>query len=142
MRKSGFIISALLIFSTLCLAQQNETKPDSVQPAIDAATQWLSLTTDGKYAESWEEAAGFFKNAVLKTDWEESLARLLPAYGKLVSRELLSATYKTSLPGAPDGEYVVIKYKTKFEKKAKSIETVTPMKDSDGIWRVSGYFIH
>ena len=56
MRKSGFIISVLLLFSTLCLAQQNETKPDSVQPAIDAATQWLALTTDGKYAESWEDA--------------------------------------------------------------------------------------
>jgi hypothetical protein len=87
------------------------------------------------------QAATLFKNAVTKSDWEKSLNGILPALGKLVSREVLSATFKTSLPGAPDGEYVVIQYKTKFEKKAEAIETVTPMKDTDGIWRVSGYFI-
>jgi hypothetical protein len=46
-----------------------------------------------------------------------------------------------SLPGAPDGEYVVIQFKTAFENKKFAIETVTPMLDGDGKWRVSGYFI-
>jgi hypothetical protein len=46
-----------------------------------------------------------------------------------------------SLPGAPDGEYVVIQFATSFENKKSAIETVTPMLDSDGEWRVSGYFI-
>jgi hypothetical protein len=45
------------------------------------------------------------------------------------------------LPGAPDGEYVVIQYETSFEKKAFAIETVTPSFEKDGIWRVSGYYI-
>jgi hypothetical protein len=61
--------------------------------------------------------------------------------GKVLSRTLKSATYATSLPGAPDGEYVVVKFDTSFEKKQSAIETVTPMKDPDGRWRVSGYFI-
>lgn len=52
-----------------------------------------------------------------------------------------SARYRTSVPGAPDGEYVVVQFKTSFDKKAKAIETVTPMKDPDGQWRVAGYFI-
>lgn len=47
----------------------------------------------------------------------------------------------TSLPGAPDGEYVVIQFETSFEKKKSSLETVTPMKEKDGAWRVSGYYI-
>jgi hypothetical protein len=46
-----------------------------------------------------------------------------------------------SLPGAPDGEYVVIQYRTSFENKNDAIETVTPMKDTDGTWRVSGYYV-
>jgi hypothetical protein len=61
--------------------------------------------------------------------------------GGLVSRELGSKTYMQSLPGAPDGEYVVIQFKTAFENKKSAIETVTPMLDSDGEWRVSGYYI-
>ena len=44
-------------------------------------------------------------------------------------------------PGAPDGEYLVIRFAASFEKKQSAIETVTPIKDADGIWRVCGYFI-
>jgi hypothetical protein len=36
---------------------------------------------------------------------------------------------------------VVIQYETIFEKKQSAIETVTPMLDKDGKWRVSGYYI-
>ena len=61
--------------------------------------------------------------------------------GKVHSRTLKTATYTKSLPGAPDGEYVVIQYESSFEHKQSAIETVTPMLDTDGKWRVSGYFI-
>jgi hypothetical protein len=47
----------------------------------------------------------------------------------------------TSVPGAPDGQYVLIQFETVFEKKAQSIETITPMLDADRTWRVSGYYI-
>jgi hypothetical protein len=36
---------------------------------------------------------------------------------------------------------VTIQYETVFENKASAVETITPMLDPDGIWRVSGYFI-
>ncbi len=45
------------------------------------------------------------------------------------------------MPGAPDGEYVVIQYDSSFEHKQAAVETVTPMLDKDGKWRVSGYYI-
>ena len=49
--------------------------------------------------------------------------------------------YQTSLPGAPDGQYVVIQFKTSFENKRSAVETVTPMFGKDQRWRVSGYYI-
>jgi hypothetical protein len=49
--------------------------------------------------------------------------------------------YAEKLPGAPEGKYVVIQYETVFENRASAVETVTPMLDPDGVWRVSGYFI-
>jgi hypothetical protein len=61
--------------------------------------------------------------------------------GKVLSRALKSATYTTTLPGAPDGQYVVIQYDTAFEHKKSAVETITSMLDKDGTWRVSGYFI-
>ena len=57
------------------------------------------------------------------------------------SRELQSKQYTTSLPGAPDGQYVVVQYKTSFANRKSATETVTPMFDKDKKWRVSGYYI-
>ena len=59
----------------------------------------------------------------------------------MLSRKILSAKYTKTLPGAPDGEYVVIQYESSFEHKQSAVETITAMLDKDGKWRVSGYFI-
>ena len=61
--------------------------------------------------------------------------------GRVLSRKLKTATFETSIPAAPDGQYVVIQYDTSFENKKAAVETVTPMLDDDGKWRVSGYYI-
>ena len=61
--------------------------------------------------------------------------------GQNLSREVNFKKYTTSLPGAPDGEYVVIQFTTSFSHKKSAVETVTPMLDTDGKWRVSGYYI-
>ena len=109
--------------------------------AVAVAEKWLTMVDKGKYAESWKEAAEYFKAAVKQEQWEQSLQVVRKPLGKLVSRKVKSASYKTSLPGAPDGEYVVIQFGTSFKNKKTGIETVTPMMDKDGKWRVSGYYI-
>ncbi len=106
-----------------------------------AAVAWLALVDAGDYSGSWDAAAGYFRAAITKDKWRQALTPVRTPLGKLVSREFKSAQYATSLPGAPDGEYVVIQFATAFENKAASVETVTPMLDKDGKWRVSGYFI-
>jgi len=57
------------------------------------------------------------------------------------SRKIASSEVKHSLPGAPEGEYVLIQYDTQFEHQAHAVETVVPMRDQDGNWKVSGYFV-
>jgi hypothetical protein len=109
--------------------------------AVTAAEKWLAAVDAEKYAESWQEAATLFKNAVTKEQWEQSMQAARKPLGKLVSRKVKTATYAKALPGAPDGEYVVIQFETVFANKAAAIETVTPMLDKDGTWRASGYFI-
>ena len=109
--------------------------------AQKAAEHWLALIDAGKFADSWETAAAYFKKAVSKEKWESSLGAIRQPLGALVSREFKSAKYSKSLPGAPDGDYVVLQFYTSFEHKKEAVETVTPMLDKDGQWRVSGYFI-
>ena len=109
--------------------------------AVEAAHAWLGTVDAGEYEKSWEDAAVYFRNAISKDNWIKALNGVRPPLGDLMSRELKSAVYTTALPGAPDGEYVVIQFVTVFANKQQAIETVTPMKDPDGAWRVSGYFI-
>ncbi len=116
-----------------------EDKPENLAQA--AAESWLKLTDAGNGEASWDQAAKLLKSAVTKAQWAQALAGLRPPLGKVVSRKVTSRQYTEKLPGAPDGKYVVIQYATVFEKKASAVETITPMMDPDGVWRVSGYFI-
>ena len=115
------------------------------QNAEDAAEKsakaWLELVDEERYDESWDEAASLVKGAVTKENWSRSIAGARGPLGKVVSRTVKSRTYAETLPGAPDGQYVVIQYDTTFENKKSAVETITPMMDSDGRWRVSGYYI-
>jgi hypothetical protein len=107
-----------------------------------AAEEWLSYVDAGNYAKSWTESAVGFKRVIDQSGWEKALNGGRAPLGKVLSRTLKSATYSTTLPGAPDGQYVVIQFDASFEKKQSAIETVTPAKEPDGYWRVSGYYIH
>jgi hypothetical protein len=106
-----------------------------------AAETWLSLVDGGNYAASWETAGAYFRNAVSAEAWAASAGAACGPLGALRSREERSATPATSLPGAPDGEYIVFQFDTAFANKAQAVETVTFLHEPDGIWRAAGYFV-
>ena len=134
-----FTLAAMLLLPLAAVAA--EKHDDAEKKAVESAEAWLKLVDQAKYGEAWDSAAEYLKNAVSKEDFGKSLAAVRKPLGKLKSRELKAKQYATSLPGAPDGEYVVIQFKTVFENKKATIETVTPMLDKDKKWRSSGYFI-
>jgi len=125
----------------LCTTNAMAVRSDKEKAAIAAAEKWLTIVDKGKYMESWEASSEYFKQALTQDQWEQVLRAVRGPLGKLISRKVKSATYTTSLPGAPDGQYVVIQFNTSFENKKSAIETVTPRMDGDGKWRVSGYYI-
>jgi hypothetical protein len=118
-----------------------ESNAAAVTQAAQAAQKWLKLVDDGEYKQSWESASGLFKAAVTDDQWEQQVAAVREPLGKVIVRKLKSTHYTTSLPGAPDGKYVVIRYATTFQNKKSAVETVTLMLDADGEWHVSGYYI-
>ena len=134
---SGVLALSLLV-PGLALAQDDSAQ---VADAKDAALSWLALCDAGDYAQSWEQAATAFKAAETQAKWQEALQSVRAPLGELKSRVLTTATVTHSLPGAPDGDYVVIKYHSRFANKANATETVTPQREQDGSWKVAGYYI-
>ena len=138
--RTGFVLT-LAILSSLFIVGSLHANEVAEKTAVTAAGVWVSLVDGEDYGESWNQASALFKTAVTKEQWQQSLKAVRTPLGKMVARKLKSKQYTKNLPGAPDGEYVVIQYETTFEKKQSAIETVTPMLDKDGKWRVSGYYI-
>ena len=132
---------ALGVFWSVVFCQTVVADQAAEKAAVEAANSWVALVDEGKYAQSWDNAADYFKSAVKKDQWESSLSAGRKPLGKVLSRKVKAKQYTTTLPGAPDGQYVVIQYETSFERKASAIETITPMRDKDGKWRVAGYYI-
>jgi hypothetical protein len=107
--------------------------------AIRNAEAWLTLVDQRRYGESWDTAAVFFKDGVDRATWAEALGAVRGPLGKLLFRRVKLVESKATLPGAPDGKYVVIQYDASFENKKAAVETVTPMLEEGGSWKVIGY---
>lgn len=133
-RVAGVCLFALLSLSSakLCAADMD---------AETAAWHWLAAVDAGDYPSSWKAASSYFREHISLADWVAAVAKIRASLGSLKSRHLMSARFTRKLPGAPDDDYVVIQYAASFDGKANAIETVTPRKDADGNWHVSGYFI-
>jgi Protein of unknown function (DUF4019) len=135
-------VATLALGFAAVLAPRAATAAEGAQAEAAAAAEgWLETIDAGDYAASWDAAAPLFQGAVDREKWTSTLESVRAPLGKLLSRTLKSAQYTKTLPGAPDGEYVVLQFDTSFENKKVAVETVTPMKAPDGSWRVSGYYI-
>jgi len=132
----------MMTFTIICsLVGAIAMAQDKNDAAKKSAESWLAVVDKGDYAASYDEAARIFKLAITKEDWLQKVRAARSPLGKMISRKLKRMQYETTLPGAPDGEYVVVQYDTSFENKRSAVETITPTLDKDGQWRVSGYFI-
>ena len=141
MKFVAMLLSVFLLFAIwpqTAITQAQQKPEDLAQKSGEA---WLALTDSGKYPESWQEASTAFKAAVTQDQWVSALTGVRTPLGKVLSRKLKNATYTKTLPGAPDGEYVVMQFTTSFENKKDSVETVTFTVDKDTKWRAAGYFI-
>jgi hypothetical protein len=105
------------------------------------ARSWLELTDRGDAQASWNAAGKQFQNAITAEKWGDALKQVRPPLGALSERALMSTKFTNSFPGAPDGDYALLVFRSSFAKKTDSSETVTLQREADGAWRVIGYFI-
>lgn len=135
------LASRLLVLSLL-LAPGFARAAEPVKPdAVASAKAWLALVDAGEYGPSWRQSGALFRRAVTEEQWSQALTGVRTPLGTLKSRELDTRTEATTLPGAPDGRYEVMQFRSAFAHKAAAVETVTVSLEADGRWRVIGYFI-
>jgi hypothetical protein len=108
---------------------------------ITASEQWLKLLDAGKLGPAWDVGAPPLKSSVTRSQWIKGIGEARKPFGKVASRKAEKFARSHSLPGAPDGDYALLLFNTKFANGKTAQEHLTWMLDKDDVWRVSGYFI-
>jgi hypothetical protein len=137
-RLAGIVIVAVCLLGVRPIQGQQGAVPPAAREAADS---WLALVDVNNFAASWQSASTAFRTAITREKWGEALQAGRKPLGALKMRTLKAATPTKTVPGAPDGEYVVFQFDASYEQKQALVETVTTIRESDGTWRVAGYFI-
>lgn len=147
---SSLLCSVLTILAWtaggLCAQDTAPSPTPASQTGGETAAQagaevWLALTDDARYDAAYMGAAGIFQKIITKEQWVKLVTAGRGPLGKVSSRKFKDAKFSPKMNGAPDGQYVVLHFDTVFEKKPAAVETLTTTIDTDGQWKVCGYFI-
>ena len=133
MRLAGLALLPLLMPVTAVAAEAHTE-------AAAISQQWLALVDSRDYGASWKEASPLFQKRIPQDKWAEAMIMVREPMGALSIRKVANATSSKSLPGLPDGDYVVVQFETSFANKANAVETVTLIGGAGG-QKVGGYFI-
>ena len=132
---------SVLVLSLSIWGNAVHAQDTSEKSATAAAETWLSHVDTGDYARSWREASAYFQGAITEQAWVALLNGVRTPLGQLLSRQLTQVQHTTSMQGAPDGDYVVMQFDTRFEHKQAAVETVTFLQEKKGEWKAAGYYI-
>ena len=135
------LIVGLTILLTFASASATAGEEEDIQKAVVAAEAWLTLVDQGKFAESWDQAASTMQNGIGKPKWVQAVGNVRTPIGALRSRILMKDADAPKMAKLPVGDAVIIQFTSAFERLAPAIETVTPFRETDGSWKVSGYYI-
>ncbi len=138
---AGLVLFVGLTSTLLTASAADAGQADALQAARTEAEHWLKLVDDGKQSDAWASAAPDFQKAVSKRKWQASLREMRGPLGKLASRKFKTADFTRDLPGAPEGDYVIVQFDSAFANKPSVAETVTVFRGEDLKWHVSAYKI-
>ncbi|NOR50365.1 MAG: DUF4019 domain-containing protein [Desulfuromonadales bacterium] len=88
------------------------------------AGSYLDLLDQGRYEEAWLAMSTFFQALKDKAQWQSRQQVIRDVYGSLLSRKFLRISYRQSYSQSPDGKYVIVQYRSIFQNKADTYETV------------------
>lgn len=131
-----FVLSILMLAAQSLQAQDEQPQEAAAEAA---AEQWIALVDVADYAESWQEASPAFQTGISADDWEQAADQVRSQVGELQDRTLMDSQYRTSLPNAPEGEYVILQYQSSFERLPQAMEMVVMTMTENEEWRAAGY---
>jgi Protein of unknown function (DUF4019) len=120
--------------------QENDPHAADEQAAQRQALGFVGYLDQGRFADSYAYTGMLIRAQLDRDAFSTQIQKTRVGTGALQSRELIDAGYSTSVPGAPEGQYVILHYHASFANRPDAVETVT-LAFAKGYWRVAGYYI-
>ena len=133
------LIRAFLLVSMIAFGGCAELS-QSDHDVRNTATDWLALLDAHAYKQAFSEEVPRVKSGTHEEDFVRFMESRRASLGNAKERAFIQVVSTHTMGSAPDGNYMVIVFKTKFERKAVCYERVT-LSTETGRWQVSGYQI-
>jgi hypothetical protein len=104
------------------------------------ALGFLGYLDEGRFADSYAYTGMLLRARADRESFASQIQSARTGTGALQARELIDASYSTSVEGAPEGQYVILHYHSNFANRQDTVETIT-LALAKGYWRVDGYYI-
>jgi len=114
-------LAAILLIS---LAIPADAALLSQSQAENQSRGFLKQLDQGQNDESWHAMSALFQAFNDQARWKTRQQVIRASYGPLISREFKNVSYRTTFSLSPDGEYVIVQFRSSYQNKSESIETV------------------
>jgi Protein of unknown function (DUF4019) len=132
------------LLQTPLIAMQGPPQADPHAAEESAAQRqalgFLGYLDEGRFADSYAYTGMLLRARADRESFASQIQKARAGTGALQARELIDATYNTSVEGAPEGQYVILHYHSNFANRQDTVETIT-LALAKGYWRVDGYYI-
>jgi len=108
--------------------------------AIAAGEKWLALIDSGKAGAAWDLSSKQLQSSVTRAKFIAAIGDVRKPLGKLEERTAERFARSHRLPGAPEGDYVIVEYTARFPKGKKLQEQLVWSIEESDVWRVAGYY--
>ena len=138
-RRTLLCAAALALFAAASGVSAQDPRATA---AVAAARDWLALVDRGDTAASYKAAGAKFRKALGDKEWIAANTKERTPRGTVTARTLFQTALNAKVPESyGPGEYALLGFRTSFAKQLDARETVTLERESDGVWRVIGYFV-
>lgn len=120
--------------------QENDPHAADELAAQRQALGFLNYLDQGRFADSYAYTGMLIRAQLDRDAFTAQIQKTRAGTGALQSRELIDASYTTTVSGAPEGQYVVLHYHASFANRPDAVETLY-LTLAKGYWRVVGYNI-
>lgn len=116
------LLACLLLVTLAATSVYAQALPQ--EKLVGKASGQLALLDKGQYEEAWFSMSEMFREFNEKTGWEKTQQTIRDAYGALLARQVNRTSFRQTYKNSPDGQYVIIQFKTVFQHKASAVETI------------------